>query len=240
MMIQKWRLLSGSWLKVLAMVAMTVDHCAVGILRYERSFTEPLLTICGHDISWVLLLHGIGRLAFPLFAFLLVEGFLHTHSLRRYGRNIFLFALLSEMPYDLIRWGHFPALGMNVFVTLLLGFLALLAISRWEQERLDSIKLTVCLFTLLAVAALLRCDYGAVGVSFIILLYVLRKRCVLLAAIGCTMLPMAPIAALSFIPIVLYNGRRGFIRGTVGKYLFYAFYPLHLLALYLIRLTLMV
>jgi len=228
-------MISGSWLKVLAMLAMVVDHTASRILYHEPTIVEPLLTIGGKDISWLFLMRCFGRLAFPLFAFLLVEGFLHTHSRWRYGRNLLVFALLSEIPYDLLRGDVFPAHGQNVLFTLLLGFLTLTIISWWEQHRLDNCRLAFYLIVLIVCAHLINCDYGSTGVSFVILLYVLRHQRILQAAIGCTMLPMGLIAGLAFVPINLYNGRRGFIHSSIGKYFFYAFYPLHLIVLYLIK-----
>ena len=72
-------------------------------------------------------------------------------------------------------------------------------------------------------------------VAFIVLLYALRRHTVLQAMAGCCMLPMKWRAGLAFIPISMYNGRRGFIRGQLAKYLFYAFYPAHLLIIYLLQ-----
>ena len=76
---------------------------------------------------------------------------------------------------------------------------------------------------------------GACGVTFILCLYVLRQHRVLQAAVGFGLLPMKWLSAPAFIPMNMYNGRRGFIRGTVSKYAFYAYYPFHLLVLYHLR-----
>ena len=89
---------------------------------------------------------------------------------------------------------------------------------------------------LIAAGILMHTDYGTSGVSFIILLYVLRRNRIFQAAIGCIILPMRWIAGLAFIPINMYNGQRGFIQGPWAKYLFYVFYPLHLLVLYFIKI----
>lgn len=119
--------------------------------------------------------------------------------------------------------------------TLFLGFLALCAVRRWEDGRLSALSLATVLFTLLATARLMHTDYEAVGVGFILSLYALRHSPALQAAVGIAILPVRWKAGLAFIPINLYNGRRGFIHGTVAKYAFYLYYPLHLLALYFIR-----
>lgn len=232
---ERWQLLSGSWLKVIAIVSMTIDHCAIFLLRHDPDFTIALFTVGSKHISWYFLMRCIGRLAFPLFAFLLVEGFLHTSNRMKYGRNLLLFALLSEIPFDLARRGSLFAAGQNVFFTLFLGFLALWAVRKWEEGHYSPTRLAIMLFALIGAGLLLRSDYGNCGVCFILLLYVLRRNRILQAAIGCCYLPMHLIAGLAFIPINLYNGQRGFIQGPIGKYLFYIFYPLHLLAIYFVR-----
>jgi hypothetical protein len=81
-------------------------------------------------------------------------------------------------------------------------------------------------------------DYGFRGVGFILLLYVLRSQPLLRAVLGTCTLSGGWVAGLAFLPIGMYNEERGFIRGRLAKYAFYAIYPLHLLAIYLIRLLL--
>ena len=98
---ERWHVLSGSGLKVIAMVAMLIDHVAMVILRYDPAFTEPLITMGRHSITWYYLLRSVGRLAFPIFCFLLVEGFRHTRDKGRYALNLLIFALIiivSEIP----------------------------------------------------------------------------------------------------------------------------------------------
>ena len=245
---ERWHVLSGSWLKVIAMVSMLMDHAAMVILRYDPVFTEPLITMGRHSITWYYLLRCVGRLAFPIFCFLLVEGFQHTHDRRKYGRNLLVFALISVIPFNLTHGGHLYGWSQNVFFTLYLGFLALCVVRRWEEDRLvlpqstifaeHNRRMILCLLVLIVAGYLLRCDYGNCGISFILLLYVLRRNEILRAAIGCCFLGARWIAGLAFIPIAFYNGRRGFIQGSFGKYLFYLFYPLHLLVLYSIKVAL--
>ena len=180
------------------------------------------------QITYYYLLRCIGRLAFPLFAFLIVEGFVHTHDRRRYGRNLLLFAFISEVPWTLLHHGLHLS-GHNVMFTLWAGFLGLCAI---EHYRLQPARLAGILLSMAAVLIVLSPDYGGTGFAFIILLYTLRRHLLLQVVIGSFMLPMRWIAGLAFIPIALYNGQRGFIHGRYAKYLFYAFYPLHLLLIY--------
>lgn len=248
----RWHVLSGSWLKVFAMVSMLIDHVAL-VLHQDLAFSESLITIGSYSITWYFLFRMVGRLAFPIFCFLLVEGFQHTHDLKKYGRNLLVFALISEIPFNLAHSGHLYGEGQNVFFTLFLGFLSLCAIRRWEEDRRDlpqsivfakhNRRLAFCLVSLIVAGYLLRSDYGNRGISLIIFLYVLRHNEILRTSIGFCFLGTrwtAWIAGLAFIPMVFYNGRRGFIQGSFGKYLFYLFYPLHLLGLYFIKVALVV
>ena len=91
------------------------------------------------------------------------------------------------------------------------------------------------LFGLLLLSIVFRADYGCAGFGFILMLYLLRNDRLVMAVTGCCFLTARWIAGLAFIPICMYNGKRGFIQGSFGKYFFYLFYPLHLLALYLLR-----
>ena len=232
----RWQVLSGSWLKVIAMASMLVDHTAGQLLRHYPAFTEPLVMLGNnHALTWYFLLRSVGRLAFPIFCFLIVEGFLHTHDRWKYGRNLFVFALISEIPFNLAHGGHLYGWGQNVFFTLFLGYLALCVVHRWEEGRASRSWLATRLFAIIVLGIFIRADYGSCGISFILLMYLLRHHHIFRAAIGCVILPMRWIAGLAFIPIAMYNGRRGFIQGPIAKYLFYAFYPAHLLVLYFIR-----
>jgi hypothetical protein len=225
--------LSGSWLKVLALLSMTCDHVAALVLRHAEDFAVQL-PLSGDDIhSLYFLLRSVGRLAFPLFAFLVVEGFLHTRSHKRYGRNLLLFAILSEIPWNLLHSGHLFFHSQNVFFTLFLGFLGMCAIYYLRDKRLLQ---AVALVLLLLVSVALRADYGCRGFGFIMLLYILRNNRLPQAIIGSCILPSTWVAGLAFIPLSMYNGKRGFIKGKVAKYLCYIYYPLHLFVIYLIVL----
>ena len=196
---KRYGVLSGSGLKILAMVTMVIDHVDFAILRYQSEFITPLYTLSGKNITTYFLLRCVGRLAFPLFAFLLVEGFLHTSNRKRYARNLLVFALVSEIPFDLMRHGVIFASEQNVFFTLFFGLLTLFAISRWEKGgailpchsesgHLNR-QLAICLFSLIGASMLINSDYGSKGVCFIILLYALRHSPVIQAAVGCVFLP---------------------------------------------------
>ena len=121
--------ISGSWLKIFAVFAMTIDHIAGRFIR-GTSLDVTILTIANHSISLYNLSRSIGRMAFVIFGFLLVEGFIHTHSKYKYGRNLLLFAIISEIPWDLSHGGSLFYYRQNVLFTLFLVFLdyALLSI----------------------------------------------------------------------------------------------------------------
>lgn len=224
-------LLSGSGLKAIAIAAMLIDHLAIYYFRFLPDFHKPLFSIGHHTVNLLVLMNSIGRLAFPIFAFLLVEGFLHTRNRKRYGINLLLFALISEIPWNLVHSHHWLYPGQNVLFTLLLGFLGLCALEHFSDNRR---KQAASLIALLLLSLLLRADYGGTGYTFILFLYVLRKKRLLQAVIGSCMLGTW-IAGFAFIPINMYNGRRGFIKGQYAKYLFYLIYPLHLAIIYLMQ-----
>lgn len=101
----RWKILSGSWLKVLAVTIMLIDHLDAFVWYRLPAFREVLFPIGHREITLYILLRMLGRLAFPIFAFLIVEGFQHTRSRVRYGRNLLLFAFLSEIPWNLVHSG---------------------------------------------------------------------------------------------------------------------------------------
>lgn len=227
-----WNLVSGSTLKVLAVVFMTIDHLGCYLFRYMPWCHEPWFSWGSHDFTLYTLMRCIGRMAFPIFAFLIVEGFQHTHDRWKYGRNLLVFALLSEIPWNLVSSNELFYPTQNVFFTLLFGYWGLCVLEKYAS---DLRRRAFWLLALLVLSIVFRADYGCAGFGFILMLYLLRDNRLLMAVIGCCFLTARWVAGLAFIPICMYNGRRGFIQGPVGKYAFYLFYPLHLLLLYFLR-----
>lgn len=231
-------------LKLIACVTMFIDHFTeifipqtlrmVSIGGIQRQL--PIAYLTGRMI---------GRIAFPIYCFLLVEGFFHTRDRRKYMLRMAVFALISELPFDLafqIKGGEFlleDAFGyQNVMVTLLLG-LVLMYLYEWIKMKYLAVPLV---FNTLGVAAivgvgcaasLLKTDYGMGGILFIMVFYLFRGRKFLLfLGMAVVMLFFTNILELAglvaFVPIFLYNGKRG----ANVKYAFYAFYPAHLLLLW--------
>jgi hypothetical protein len=178
----------------------------------------------------------VGRLAFPIYCFLLVQGFLHTKDVKKYLGRLFLFALISEVPYDLI-WSNelINFKRQNVFFTLFLGLLAVCVLA-W----LGNIWIRLAALAVIALLThfVVKPDYGLGGLAMIVCFYLFRGERMILElglSIGAINIGyyggIQSAAVLALFPIYMYNGKKG----PSAKYFFYAFYPVHLLLLYLIR-----
>lgn len=235
-MSEQQRGISGSSLKLIAVVTMLIDHIAATVLA------RFLITGAEGDIStgWYVLyqaMRSIGRIAFPIYCFLLVEGFIHTRSRKKYALRLFLFALVSEIPFDLAFSSKVLEFGyQNVFFTLFLGLATIMLLSEAEKRQEWGIGLRILVFAGIIVAGMLaayalKTDYSYYGVMCIVVLYLFRGRRVLQVLAGCASFFWWELpAVLAFIPIYFYNGKRGWNI----KYFFYLFYPVHLLVLYFI------
>ena len=227
---------SGSALKWFAVLIMLVDHigaCLLEVFVLNYYGVSPLAGRIDNLYFWLSLdsvLRGIGRAAFPIFCFLLVEGAVHTRSPRKYLLRLASFALISEIPFDLalhnqpFYWGT-----QNVFFTLLAGLLVIQAFQRSPgQEWRGMLALAV----LGAAAELCGTDYGAIGVAVIAVMYLLRERfwaASVLSLILLVLLARIEIFSIpAFLILALCNGKRG----RQPKYFFYVFYPVHLLILW--------
>ena len=238
--------LPGSTLKLIAIVTMFIDHVGAAIvarilLQYRADI--PVVTairgVMDYHTLYVvyMTLRMIGRIAFPIFCFLLVEGFMHTRDREKYALRLGCFAAVSEIPFDLAFNGKVLEVGyQNVFFTLLLGLLTMMAYdavmnqSRWSVWKRTALS-TIAILAGMFAAEFLSTDYGALGVLCIMVFYLFRRSRIQQVVFGCLAFVWWEWAAVfAFVPIFYYNGKRGF--GM--KYFFYAFYPVHLLILYLI------
>lgn len=207
--------LNSFQLKILAMASMLADHTGAIL------FPENIVWRC------------IGRLSFPIFCFLLVEGFFHTRNVYKYMVRLGIFALVSEIPYDLAFYGTvFKPDRQNIFFTLFIG-LAVMCILELQGEWIIKI-LEIMLAMWLA--EILHTDYGFRGVLLICWFYLLKDHLAVKLAGGAlwnflTNVGVQHYGAAAMIPIGLYNGKKG----PGMKYFFYAFYPVHLLILYCIQ-----
>lgn len=251
-----------STLKIAAMIFMIFDHIGGGIVkRYFQlhdigfSFQKIKLYFESSDEGlypalFYQLLRGIGRLAFPIFIFCLIEGFFHTRSRFKYALRLLIFAFISEIPYDLaLKGGMFVKEYQNVYFTLFLGFCTICFIdlasgflkrflTDISAEKRDAITVLANVFITLLGASLaqfLNTDYSSSGILAIVFTYLLFLRkdfpdpkyrahlgnCAILTCIMPNELP----CFLSLLLVNKYNGKRGLSL----KYTFYLIYPLHLL-----------
>lgn len=211
------------FLKIAAMLSMLCDHIGF-VLVPANHFPEIYYT-----------LRIIGRIAFPLFCFMLVEGFVHTHNRKNYIIRLAVFAIVSEIPFDLSSCGSaFDWDSQNVMWTLLIGFIVLCGLERFEENYLA--KLAVLLAGGIA-AYFMHTDYSMFGVFLIAVLYICRfnnkARIVLLGIMVLTQGRIEAFAALSIPFIMKYDPDKNDIH--LPEYFFYVFYPAHLVILYLIH-----
>ena len=226
--------ISAGTLKIIAVISMLVDHTAAVLLESVLLSGESPKGL--HSL-YMVMRGGIGRLAFPIYCFLLVEGFERTRNRRNYALRMLVFAFLSEIPFDLAFHGKmFFWQGQNVFVTLFLG-LVLMTLFHLLETKQMSVGLKwagkIGVFLIIAVLAELSfCDYGAKGIVAIMALYLFRAKHMEQIIAGCIAFCWEITAPLAFIPIAFYKGRKGINL----KYVFYFFYPVHLLVLYGIKM----
>lgn len=242
---------TGHTLKWIALITMIIDHFGAIIIE-KLVYRTPvgIYTFLDENREFLDLfyrcLRGIGRISFPIYVFLLVQGFCYTRHLKNYIFRIFVFALISELPFDLAFNGMLFDLSYNnVFFTLGFGLLVL-SFLKWtgEQENMP-IWVQLLLDSLVIVLAfcfaefVFRVDYGGVGVLTIVVMYLLRQTpkfafsaCVILLA---ATIIQVELVSLLVVPIIgVYNKERG----KQMKYLFYIIYPVHIFVFYLISLAL--
>lgn len=232
--------LTAAVLHIIAMTLMLMDHLWATLLPAREWLT------CA------------GRVAFPIFAFMAVEGYFHTRSFKKYILRMLLFAVLSEIPFDLMYGGTwFYPVHQNVLWTFLLGLLGVWLMEQVRKKGKTWMYLLVCVLVVpagLVLGTLCMVDYYGVGVLTVFVFYFLHGRkwwCFLgqLAALywlnvellGGLMYPVQllgmefelcqqGLALLALIPIWLYRGRQGY-HSTPFQYICYAFYPVHMLLL---------
>lgn len=250
-----WKGLSGNQIKLIAAACMLVDHFSKTSLFYIFSALKDAGRIssdCYAQLSKVphAVLYPIGAVAFPLFCYLFVEGYLHTRSKRKYFLRLALFALITELPFDLLFFSGFAEMDgtypffwpyQNVMVTFLLAMCALFLIE--QAERISHKWLSWLLQAVVALGMcslaefVIHCDYEGYGIFLAILFYVLRKKRIyqVLGALAAMLIVYNPhpiSMAVSMALVLLYNGQRG---ERNLKYFFYWFYPAHITGLLILN-----
>ena len=261
--IDRFKRINGHTLKIIACITMLIDHITAGILLpvirnklYPESFTFDQMKMVYN------ILRGIGRSSFPIFCFLLVEGFIHTKSRLRYALSLLIFGLISEIPFDITFYAKEEVFNINilevlkankdylndhcnVFFTLLIGLLVIWGCDRifklLEEKPVHiAVSYLLCVIPVAAgilLAEKLHTDYHGYGVFLIVIFYILRPwEPIKIMAGYVFLLNMGTeyLAFPAFFLLLLYNKKRGRKLGNL-KYVFYAFYPVHILAVYFFR-----
>lgn len=223
-------------LKCIAMLTMLIDHTSIAILGHTTLFNV------------------IGRISFPIFAFQISEGYTHTRNLKKYFVRLFIFAIISQIPFMLFKSLFATSFTVNIFGTLFLGLLSI-----YIYDKISNLPLEIhpILSKVLGIipavfigilSQVCQFDYGFFGIAIILLFYVFKndklgtiiffitaciiKYGILIFTRGFhylyVLLCIGTILPIIF--ICLYNGKQG----KKIKYLLYVFYPIHLLILYFI------
>lgn len=230
-------------LKIIAIVTMLINHIGQGFKIYEFSHFLYFFT------------ESIGKLTFPIMAYLLVEGFYYTKNLKKYMLRMGLFWIISIYPFHLLHAQGTTFIPIeitnNIFFTLLIGLVMLSLVKNKKNKVIQIIVVTICsLLTILS-------DWNLIGIFMIYGFYVIKDKnkkiilpCVyttivsfLIMFLGAIFspqsamwyLPITTLGILLVIPFLLnYNEKRG-LSNTFIKWGFYLFYPLHMIVLVLIR-----
>lgn len=220
--------MSSFVLKIIAVITMFIDHIGYVILGKLSFFNY------------------IGRISLPIFAFQISEGYIHTKNLKKYFLRLFIFAIISQIPFMLFYKLLSTKFCLNIFFTLLLG---LACIFIYDKSKHKTVGILIAILIGI-IAEFMHCDYGFYGISIILIFYIFKKSKINSAIafiIATTIKYIIPIIQYGFrneylylligtlFPILfisLYNGKKG--KDT--KYLLYLFYPIHLLLIYGISL----
>lgn len=235
--------LSAAALHILAMAFMLMDHLWATLLPAQEWLT------C------------VGRIAFPIFAFMAVEGYFHTHNLKKYLLRMLIFAVISEVPFDLMYGGTwFYPVHQNVIWTLMMGLAGIHLMETVRKKKSTFVYILVSAIVVILgglLGTLSMVDYYGIGVLTVFIFYFFRGRkwwCLLgqmlalywvnVELLGGLMYPIRlfgmefefcqqGLALLALLPIWLYRGRQGY-HSKPFQYFCYAFYPIHMLVIVLV------
>lgn len=222
------KILTNGHLKFIACVIMLISHIAQTGLIYAIGYP---------DLYYPMMV--IGRIAFPIFCFFIVQGVILTSDIKKYLIRLFIFALISEIPFDLAFSGYIDFESQNVFFTLLLGGCLVFLIERIKETNFNiGIKIIISIILALGFSILsiiLKTDYSYRGVIAILLIYLAtyNKFLTIIAMLFAFYFEahLHGFVYLSIPLIMLYNGQKG----KQNKWAFYIFYPAHLLIIFIIK-----
>lgn len=210
-------------LKTIALISMIIDH--YGVIFHDGVFAYRI----------------IGRLAFPIYAFLLVEGYSHTKNVKKYAKRLLLFALISEVPFDLAFYNGISLTHQNIFFTLFIGLMMMYFLDNQDKYNLDTLSiLSLGIFA----AIFLFVDYNFLGIVYILAFFYTRDmdspKKIFKVAVAIFMVNLLTFSSIQHFSILslpllyFYNGKLG-PQNKFIQILFYIAYPLHLIIFYLIQ-----
>lgn len=231
--------LSCNVLKAAACMIMLIDHIAYGLLHnyliahgmdMQPQTYQTLNTV--YEVG-----KGVGRLAFPIFTFFIVEGFMRTRNVKKYALRLFIFAVISELPFDLGLYGKLIRMEhQNIMLTFFIALIMLCVLRYLEQNTPGLSKFVRCLTSVCAViafadiAVILKADYSWKCMLLTAVLYYTRSTGAFRLLCGAISTCWEKYAPISFLLLYFYDPEKP----PKHKYAFYVFYPLHLIIIYLI------
>ena len=218
-------------MKYIAVAAMIIDHCA--------------LVFVGMNKPLGMAMRVVGRLTAPIMCYFLVEGFVYTHSKKKYGTRLLIFALISQMPFIYLVAGKFWVMKLNMIFTLFFCFMILLCL-----EKIGSVPLKfICVLGLGYICYY--CDWGTIAPLWVLVFYIFKDdkkkmpyfyiaACLFWVVRSCSIAVskgdmwysgLWQAGTLAALPVImLYNGENG-KSSKFSKWFFYWFYPVHLMIL---------
>lgn len=213
-------------LKIIAMTTMLIDHIGASLIERSSLMSLP---------EWQMIdtfLRMIGRIAFPLYCFMLVEAFLHTKNRKKYILSFLIMSIVTEPFFDMAFFGAWNPEYQNVLFTLLIGFLTIWGISKLDENISQKNVRFIATIFIVAIACviseILKTDYTYTGVLLIAILYTFQAdvQKILKCILGSVLFIGTPTAMLAFILIYRYNGEKGTL--CIPHWFYRYFYPIHL------------
>ncbi len=234
--------ITADGLKMFACITMLIQTIGIAVVEkgliHLDQYTQDSLNQALSQDSRLMTLAGIGSImqliggmAIPVFAFLLVEGFRNTSNYKKYLITMVLTALISEIPYDLAICGKiwdFSSQNAMITMSICLIMLKCMDIFKDTEGALGGLIKALIVLAAVVWVSLFRAEYGLCMVLLVAVFEVFYTKNVLKTVLGVLLSLMYVTGPLSFYGIWCYNGER---KDRISKYVFYAFYPLHLLVL---------
>ena len=234
--------ITADGLKMFACITMLIQTIGVAVIEkgliHLDQYTQDSLNQAMAQDSRLMTLAGIGSImqliggmAIPVFAFLLVEGFRNTSDYKKYLLTMIITALVSEIPYDLAICGKVWDLSsQNAMITMCICLIMLKCMELFSNSSGFAGSMVRILIMIAAIVwvSIFRAEYGLCMVLLVTVFYVFDTKNVLKTVLGCIISLMYVTGPIAFYGIWCYNGER---KDRINKYVYYAFYPLHLLVL---------